>query len=112
MRAYNGPPFANLSFSKDASGFVHLSGLACEENDAGTQCASVALAAGTTKVFRLPSAFRPSAQHVFTTLSVGNGTNYLHTRVDVTADGFVQIVAPPLAGMDWVSFDGVTFLSR
>ena len=92
-----------------ASGVVHLTGLACERN--GSICAVSTLIGGTKVVFTLPRGFRPARQQVFTTLSVGQSTNYLHTRLDVTRAGVVEIVAPPDAGMDWVSFDGVSFLA-
>lgn len=111
-KAYNGAPFGNLSYFKDASGVVHLTGLACQRNDEnGGLCTSGQLIGGNQDIFILPTGFRPRAQQVFTTLSAGQG-NYLHARVDVTTTGVVQVIAPPTAGLDWVSFDGVSFLAR
>lgn len=108
MRAYNGSPFGNLSYYKDATGVVHLTGLACE--DSGTGCTSGISLSGTQFIFTLPAGFRPSRQLVFTTLSAA-GANYFHTRIDVTTDGVVKMVAPPTGGGDWVSLDGVSFLA-
>ena len=110
FRAYNGPPFGNLSFYKDSSNTVHLMGLACLQN--GNLCAVQTMVGGTRQVFRLPLAFRPVDSHVFTGLSVGLSDNYYNPRIDVTNAGYVQVIAPPSAGMDWISFDGISFLAR
>ena len=109
FKGYDGPPFGNLSFYKDTSGVVHLTGLTCEIGP--VNCESVTLVGGTKKVFILPKGFRPTAQEIYTTLSDGRG-EYLHIRVDITKAGAVEIVTPPFAGMDWISFDGVSFLSK
>ncbi len=109
FKAYDEPPFGNLSFFKDASGIVHLTGLACR--NVGSICTAATLVGGTVPVFTLPRGFRPTRQQVFTTLSFGLSTTYYHARVDVTTAGVVEIVAPPSAGEDWVSFDGVSFLA-
>jgi hypothetical protein len=109
FKPYDGPPFGNLSFFKDASGVVHLTGLACLRN--GSICAVQTMVGGTRDVFTLPPGFRPARQQVFTTLSVGLSDNYYNTRVDVTTAGVVEVIAPPSAGMDWISFDGVSFLA-
>ena len=108
--AYNGAPFGNLSFFKDASGVVHLTGLTCVEGGGG-QCYSNTQGGGTWKIFTLPKGFRPGAEQVFTTLSAGQG-NYYHARVDITRQGAVLLVCPPVAGLEWISFDGVSFLSK
>jgi len=47
---------------------------------------------------------------LFTTLSYG-GNNYLHTRIDVTTAGVVELISPPDGGENWVSFDGISFLA-
>jgi hypothetical protein len=107
-QAYDGPPFGNLSFFKDASGTVHLAGLACRST--GNGCLTGSLTAGSTPVFTLPPGFRPNAQRVFTTLSYGAPT-YYYPRIDVRTDGVVVVIAPPSAGLDWISFDGISFPS-
>ena len=110
FRAYNGPPFGDLAYFKDGSGVVHLQGLACLAS--GALCAVQTMVGGTRRVFRLPLAFRPADSRVYTGLSVGLSDNYYNPRIDVTRDGYVQVIAPPSAGMDWISFDGITFLAK
>jgi hypothetical protein len=107
--AYDSPPFGNLSYYKDASRVVHLTGLTCLRD--GATCATQTTSVGTRPIFTLPRGFRPARQQVFTALSVGLSTQYYSARVDVTKGGVVEVVAPPEAGMDWVSFDGVSFLA-
>jgi hypothetical protein len=112
-KAYNGPPFGNLSFFKDASGVVHLTGLACRVDDQNSGlCAVATLIGGTLPVFTLPAGFRPASQQLFTAISVGQSKNYYNPRIDVTTAGVVEVVAPPNAGEDWVSFDGISFIAR
>ena len=108
FRAYNGSPFGDLAFFKDASGVVHLQGLACLAS--GSLCTRSTMVGGTRDVFRLPAAFRPTHSRVYTGLSVGLSDNYYNPRIDVTWDGYVRIIAPPSAGMDWISFDGISWL--
>jgi hypothetical protein len=111
-KAYNQPPFGNLSFFKDASGVVHLTGLACAKDfQDPSLCTTEALTSGVEQIFTLPQGFRPKAQQVFTTLSFGSG-EHEHARVDVTTSGVVKFVAPPTGGIAWLSFDGVSFLAR
>ena len=38
-------------------------------------------------------------------------TGAVHTRIDITTAGVVELLAPPEHGEDWVSFDGVSFLA-
>lgn len=112
FKAYNGAPFGNLSFFKDASGVVHLTGLTCKASEADASlCDSAYFGNSTLQVFTLPKGFRPRAQQVLTTLSVGAG-DYYHTRIDITTAGVVRLVALPEFGIDWISFDGVSFLSK
>jgi len=85
FRAYNGQPFGDLAFFKDASGVVHLQGLACLAS--GALCTQSTFVSGTRDVFRLPPAFRPAHSRVYTGLSVGLGDNYYNPRIDVTWDG-------------------------
>jgi hypothetical protein len=47
---------------------------------------------------------------VFTALSYGAPT-YYYPRIDVRTDGVVVVIAPPSAGLDWISFDGISFPS-
>ena len=101
-KAYDGPPFGNASFYKDSDGVVHLTGLACRLSTPSL-CTSATLIGGTLPIFSLPVGFRPSSQLLFTTLSAGQA-NYYHTRVDITAGGQVELIAPPDGGEDWVSF--------
>ena len=110
FKAYDGLPFGNLSFYKDANGVVHLTGLTCLRN--GAICAVQTMVGGTREIFTLPRGFRPARQQVFTGLSVGLSDNYYNPRLDVTTAGVVEVIAPPDAGMDWISFDGVSFLAR
>jgi hypothetical protein len=105
---YQGPPFGNLSFYKDATGIVHLTGLTCYSNGAAG-CTKVSTSSGTYPIFTLPAGFRPPHQQVFSALSFGDG-QYYSARVDVTTDGVVQLEAPPTAGGAWISFDGISFL--
>jgi hypothetical protein len=110
-KAYDGPPFGNLSFFKDASGVVHLSGLACRVSFADpSACVSGTAFGGTQRIFTLPAGFRPGTQQLFTAMTSGQ-TNYYVTRVDVTTAGVVELVTPPTGGEDWISFDGMTFLA-
>lgn len=108
-RAYASPPFGDVSFYKDSSGIVHLTGLACRKSLGADPCISATIFAGSDVLFTLPPGFRPPAQQVFTTLSYGLG-NYLHIRLDVTTTGDVEVVTPPSAGGDWISLDGISFL--
>ena len=110
-KGYNGPPFGNASFYKDSSGVVHLSGLTCSENSQDpTVCTSGTLIGATVPIFTLPVGFRPASQLLFTTLSYG-GSNYEHTRIDVTTAGVVELISPPNGGENWVSLDGISFLA-
>ena len=112
-RAYNEPPFGNLSFYKDSSGVVHLTGLTCfRRSDNPASCDSDILLEGTLPIFTLPPGFRPASQVLFTTLSNDRGDVYRHTRIDITTAGLVFLSAPPEAGLDWVSFDGISFLTQ
>ena len=106
-----GAPFGKASFYKDSSGVVHLTGLTCSESSQdATVCTSSTLIGGTVPIFTLPVGFRPASQLLFTTLSYG-GNNYLHTRIDVTTAGVVELISPPDGGENWVSFDGISFLA-
>jgi hypothetical protein len=109
-KAFSSPPFGNASFFKDSAGVVHLTGIAClQDSQIPTICGGGTLGAGIVPIFTLPPGFRPTNQLLFTTLSFGQ-PNYQHTRIDITTAGVVELTAPPYAGMDWVSFDGISFL--
>lgn len=111
-KGYDGPPFGNASFYKGSDGVVHLTGLACRTDQSNPSACTVAtLIGGALAIFTLPVGFRPSSQLLFTTLSVGQG-NYYHTRIDITTGGQVELIAPPNAGEDWVSLDGISFLAN
>jgi hypothetical protein len=106
-----GAPFGKASFYKDSSGVVHLTGLTCSESSQdATVCTSSTLIGGTVPIFTVPVGFRPASQLLFTTFSYG-GNNYLHTRIDVTTAGVVELISPPDGGENWVSFDGISFLA-
>jgi hypothetical protein len=47
---------------------------------------------------------------VFNAISFGAPT-YYYPRIDVTTAGVVEVVAPPTSGLDWISFDGISFPS-
>jgi hypothetical protein len=106
MQAYNNPPFGDLSFAKDAAGIVHLTGLACRAS--GGTCIDGTLIGGTLVVFTLPAGLRPAHEQVFTGVSFGQST-YRYQRVDVEPNGQVAVIAPPNAGKQWMSFDGMSF---
>lgn len=62
----------------------------------------VARSSGTeTKIFTLPSGYRPTAQCLFS-----NITNGGQGRIDVETDGDVQYVS---GGYSWVQLDGLVF---
>ena len=110
-KPYDEPPYQNTSFYKDSAGIVHLTGLACLKNSQNPAFCSSGTFLGNQFVFTLPVGFRPANEVLFTTLSVGAG-DYLHIRVDVTPAGQVEIVTPPEGGLDWTSFDGISFLAQ
>jgi hypothetical protein len=111
-KAYNGPPWGNASFYRDAAGVVHLSGLACSKKFGNPSLCEVGyLIGGTSPIFTLPAGFRPARQLLFTTLSFGD-SQYWHARIDITTGGVVELIAPPNGGDDWVSFDGISFLAN
>lgn len=112
-KAYNGAPFGNLSYYKDSAGIVHLTGLACKQDTVTGFCTSATLIGGTVPIFTLPAGFRPSTstQLLFSQPSNGEG-DYYQARIDITTTGVVEIIAPPNAGEDWVSFEGISFLAE
>ena len=110
-KAYNEPPYQNTAFYKDSAGIVHLTGLACYKDPQNPDFCATGVFLDNVNVFMLPLGFRPANEVLFTTLSVGQG-DYLHTRIDVTPNGEVEIVAPPHAGADWISFDSISFLAK
>jgi hypothetical protein len=88
-----GSGYNNCSFLKDASGVVHLRGLA---NGTPTTQATI---------FTLPVGYRPVGTSIFI---VGMQTSG-YGRVDVFSNGIVQINGAP-AGLLWVSLEQIHFV--
>lgn len=66
---------------------------------------------GTGLIFILPEGYRPVGTCLFSCLSHG-GANYGHTRVDVTSDGHVTVIAHVgPGGNTFMTLDEVSFLT-
>jgi hypothetical protein len=93
--------YGTAAYSKDAFGFVHLTGLVkCIDNLDNCPYGENAV------VFYLPVGFRPAARLMFPSLTYDvNG--YAAGRIDVRPDGAVVVVAGD--DVRWVTLDGITF---
>lgn len=66
---------------------------------------------GTGLIFNLPVGYRPVGTLIFSCLSNSGGANYGHTRVDITSDGNVTVIAQiGLGGNAFMSLDEISFL--
>lgn len=85
-----GGAFQEAKYYKDAFGVVHLMGL--------VQGGTIGL---SYPIFTLPSGYRPTARHIFTTTQ-----NDALGRVDVQADGTVVMLG---GATGWISLSGINF---
>ena len=101
----NSPGWSAPGFMKDTLGFVHLRGLV---ESIGTSVDSSIL------IFTLPDGYRPASKKIFGIMG-NDSTGYVQARINVTADGEVQVAAStftPDTADEWVSFEGITFDTR
>jgi hypothetical protein len=91
---YDATNFYPASYFKDAFGVVHLRGLT--KRTSGV----------TTKMFTLPTGFRPSKNMIFSSIS-----NNVAARIDMNTDGTTYLGAGGGA-TSYVALDGITFDTR
>ena len=91
---YDATNYYPASYFKDSFGVVHLRGLT--KRTSGS----------TTKMFTLPSGFRPTKNVIF-----GSISSNLVARVDSDSSGAFFLGAGGVA-TDWVALDGITFDTR
>ena len=87
--------YAPCGFTKTKDGVVVLQGLIKDGS------------LGTTNLFRLPEAYRPSTNLIFTTIMTGtSGT----ARVQVTPNGYVTVVSGTGSSAGYLSLSGIQFV--
>ena len=102
--------FSTVAFRKDQWGVVHLTGLMCPDDSPGSSNCTLTLnTSGTVyfvPAFTLPAGYRPSSRIVFV---VNNSDGF--GRVDVSADGQVQIQIPEGRTLSFIALDGISFVA-
>ena len=107
-----GPPYASAAFYKDQLGIVHLRGLLNWNHF------TISADPQVTPIFRLPAAYRPDHDRIFTSVAEDLNDEWLvaPARVDVRADGVVAAVADCSTTISicsgnatYLTLDGISF---
>jgi hypothetical protein len=96
--AYTGSYASTPRYTKDLSGFVHLSGTLDGEHKTSEQFVV------------LPTGFRPTTAHAWVTAASTNGSFNPHlVNLDISSSGTILVYNGEAANDEFISLEGITF---